>query len=72
MVLDTISDGEFVFKDTHGDNEQIKIAVDAEEAPDEFFFVHIRMKNEDPAGQPPTESNISYGETNSKRIKLEH
>ena len=64
MVLDTISDGEFVLKYTHGDNGQIKISVDAEEAPDDFFFVHIQKKNEDPAGQPPAESNISDKEIN--------
>ena len=72
LVLDTISDGEFVFEDTHGDHGQIRIAVDAEEAPQEIFFVHIRKKNEDSAGQPPAESNISDEETSSKRIKIEN
>ena len=36
MVLNKIADGKFVFK-----NKQIKMAVDAEEAPEEFFFLHI-------------------------------
>ena len=42
MVLDTISNGEFVFKNTYENNKQVKIKVDSEEAPDEFFFVHIK------------------------------
>ena len=41
MILDTIADGKFVFKNTYAENKQIKIAVDAEEAPEEFFFLHI-------------------------------
>ena len=41
MVLYAISDGRFVFKNTDAQNKQIKTAVDAEEAPEEFFFVHI-------------------------------
>ena len=43
MILDTISDGKFVFKNTYADNKQIKMAVDAEEAPEEFFFLHIKL-----------------------------
>ena len=39
MVLNKIADGKFVFK-----NKQIKMAVDAEEAPEEFFFIHIKFK----------------------------
>ena len=47
MVLDTMKkrvDGqkELVFKNTYEDNKQVKIKVDSEEAPDEFFFVHIK------------------------------
>ena len=47
MVLDTMKKGndgqlEFVFKNTYEDNKQVKIKVDAEEAPDEFFFVNIK------------------------------
>ena len=52
MVLDTIVHGEFVFK-----NKKVKIAVDAEEAPEEFFFVHIRKKNDDPVTRSPFESD---------------
>ena len=48
MVLDTISDGEFVFKNTYEDNRQVKIKVDSEEAPDEFFFVHIKLECSSP------------------------
>ena len=47
MVLDTMKtdeDGqlEFVFKNTYEEKKQVKIKVDSEEAPDEFFFVHIK------------------------------
>ena len=47
MVLDTMKlreDGqlEFVFKNTYEEKKQVKIEVDSEEAPDEFFFVHIK------------------------------
>ena len=45
MVLDTIEKGgdgqiEFVLKNIV--NKQVKIKVDADEAPEEFFFVHIK------------------------------
>ena len=43
MILDTISDGKFVFKNTYAENNQLKMAVDSEEAPVEFFFVHIKL-----------------------------
>ena len=36
VVLESIVSDKFIFK-----NKQIKIAVDAEEAPEEFFFLHI-------------------------------
>ena len=36
MILDSIVDDKFIFK-----NKQIKMAVDAAEAPEEFFFLHI-------------------------------
>ena len=47
MVLDTIKKDEdgltkFVFKNTYEEKKQVKIEVDSEEAPDEFFFVHIK------------------------------
>ena len=44
MVLDKISNGKFIFKNTYEDNKQVKIAVDADEAPEEFFFVNIQKK----------------------------
>ena len=43
MILDAIDDGKFIFKNTYGDNKQVEMAVDAEESPDEFFFVHIKF-----------------------------
>ena len=47
MVLDTLKkdvDGvtKFFFKNTYEKDRQVKIKVDSEEAPDEFFFVHIK------------------------------
>ena len=44
MVLDSIVNGEFVFKNTHRDNVKVKLPVAAPEAPMEFFFVHIKVK----------------------------
>jgi hypothetical protein len=44
MVLDTIDNGEFVFKNTQSNNVQVKVPVNAPEAPDEFYFVHIKVK----------------------------
>ena len=41
MTLDSIVDKKFVSKKTYADNKQLVMAVDAEEAPEEFFFVHI-------------------------------
>ena len=50
MVLDGISKsevpwvhGKFVFKNTYAENKKVKIKVNAREAPDEFFFVHIQL-----------------------------
>ena len=45
MILDTISDGVFVFKNTYENDKQVKMKVDSEEAPDEFFFVHIKLES---------------------------
>ena len=44
MVLDYIVNDEFVFKNTHRDNVQVKVPVAATEAPMEFYFVHIKVK----------------------------
>ena len=41
MILDKIADGNFIFKNTYAENKQVQIAVDADEAPEEFFFIHI-------------------------------
>ena len=51
MVLDKIFDGKFVFKNTYVENKQLKLAIDADEAPEDFFFLHINytpssLKNE--------------------------
>ena len=43
MVLDTITDGKFIFKNTHSDNKKFEIEVNHNDAPDEFFFVHIKL-----------------------------
>ena len=41
MVLDTIENEAFVFKNTYEEKKQVRIPMDHEDAPDEFFFVHI-------------------------------
>ena len=41
LVLDKIHNGKFVFKNTYVKDKQLEVAVDAIEAPEEFFFVHI-------------------------------
>ena len=38
MVLDTMRDGEFIFKNTYSVEKKFEIEVDHENAPDEFFF----------------------------------
>ena len=43
MVLDTIRDGKFIFKNTYSAEKKFEIEVDHENAPDEFFFVHIQL-----------------------------
>ena len=49
MVLDTMKKDEdgltkFFFKNTYEEKKQVKIPIDHENAPDEFFFVHINYK----------------------------
>ena len=44
MVLDTIKDGKFVFKNTYADNKQVEIPVD--KGPLEFYFVHMELNDD--------------------------
>ena len=44
MVLDTIENNEFVFKNTYEKDKQVRIRMDHDDAPTEFFFVHINYK----------------------------
>ena len=44
MVLDTIKDGKFIFKNTYADNKQVEIPVG--KGPLEFYFVHIELNEE--------------------------
>ena len=44
MVLDTIKDGKFIFKNTYADNKQVEIPV--EKGPLEFYFVHIELTDD--------------------------
>ena len=46
MILDIISNRQFVFKNTYSDNKQFTISVDDENAPDELFFVHMELTDE--------------------------
>ena len=43
MVLDTMRDGKFIFKNTYSAEKKFEIDVDHQNAPDEFFFVHIQL-----------------------------
>ena len=43
MVLDTIENNTFVFKNTYEKEKQVEIPMDHDDAPDEFFFVHIKF-----------------------------
>ena len=45
MVLDSIRDGQFIFKNTYSEDKKFRISVDHPNSPDEFFFVHIHVKN---------------------------
>ena len=54
MVLDTMKKDEdgltkFFFKNTYEEKKQVKIAMDEKDAPDEFFFVHIKLAPGAPA-----------------------
>ena len=44
MILDTIVAGKFILKYTYAENTQLEMAVDAEVAPEDFFFLHIVLK----------------------------
>ena len=44
MVLDSIVDGQFVFKNTYVENKQVRIPV--EKGPLEFFYVHLELNKE--------------------------
>ena len=51
MVLDKIHDNKFVFKNTYEENKQVRMPLDHEDAPEEFFFVHIKYA-------PPVKSRL--------------
>ena len=44
VVLDTIKDGKFIFKNTYAENKQLTIPV--EEGPLEFYYLHMELKEE--------------------------
>jgi len=43
MVLDTIKDGKFIFKNTQSENKKFEIEVLYDDAPEEFYFVHLKL-----------------------------
>ena len=43
MVLDTINHTKLVFKNTNSENKRFEIEADHDDAPEEFFFVHIEV-----------------------------
>ena len=46
MILDKISNRQFVFKNTYSENKKFTIQVDHENSPDELFFVHMELTDE--------------------------
>ena len=62
MVLDTIENNSFVFKNTYENDKQVRIPMDHEDAPDEFFFVHI---NYTPKTSSPLEDELSDSDSRS-------
>ena len=44
VLLDSISDTKFKFKNSFTDQSSLEVDVDAYEAPETFFFVHIEYK----------------------------
>ena len=44
VVLDTIKDGNFIFKNTYAENKQLTIPV--EEGPLEFYYLHMELTEE--------------------------
>ena len=44
MVLDTIHENKFIFKNTYAENKQVEIPVD--KGPLEFYYVHIELTEE--------------------------
>ena len=44
MVLDTIHENKFIFKNTYAENRQVKIPV--HKGPLEFYFVHMELNEE--------------------------
>ena len=43
MILDKITNRQFLFKNTYSDNKKFTISVDDENSPDELFFVHMEL-----------------------------
>ena len=46
MILDIISNRQFVVKNTYYDNKKFTILVGHENSTDELFFVHIKLTDE--------------------------
>ena len=73
MVLDKISNGKFIFKNTHSNNKQIEIDVDDETAPDVFYFVHISVKRSqlrEPQTIEKTSSTASSTDSNPDTVQF--
>ena len=45
MILDTIKNGRFVFKNTVSQTKKFEIDADSEQAPDCFYYVHVQITN---------------------------
>ena len=62
MALDSITNGEFIFKNTYRGDGEVKVPVASQEAPDEFYFVHIKVK-EDKIGDIKRRDRFRLGKT---------
>ena len=50
MVLDTINESdELIFKNTHRNNKKYTLEASDPTAPDEFYFIHMEPKNQNPS-----------------------
>ena len=45
MVLDTISDGHFEFKNTKTDNARVKLELNDPRVAEDFYFINLKLRS---------------------------